>query len=89
MRARSSILGAAALLGVVRADISIALWGASAFWLAGHALFRIWEGTVDSYGPGAIVRDFPAMTLPALIVMALAVWAWRDLRSPRIPSALA
>jgi hypothetical protein len=88
MRARPSILGAAALLAVIRANISIALWSASAFWLAGRALFRIWEGTVGSYGPGAIVRDFPAMTLPAPIVLALAVWAWRDLRSPRIPSAL-
>jgi hypothetical protein len=76
----------AMVVGVVRADMRIALWGASALWLAGHALFHMWEVTVGICGPDAIVRDFPAVTLPALIVLALAVWAWRDLRSPRAPS---
>jgi hypothetical protein len=77
------LTGAAMLAGVVRAEMRVALWGASGLWLAGHALFHIWEVAVGICGPSAIARDFPAVTLPALIALALAIWAWRDLRSGR------
>lgn len=79
----------AMLVGVVRADMRIALWGASGLWLAGHALFHLWEVAVGICGPDAIVRDLPAVTLPALITLTLAVWAWRDLRPLRDLSTLA
>jgi hypothetical protein len=83
------ILTATAMLaGVVRADMRIALWSASGLWLAGHALFHIWEVAVGICGADAIARDFPAVTLPALIALALATWAWRDLRSPTTHSML-
>jgi len=56
----------------------VALWGASALWLSGHALFHVWEVAVGICGPSALARDFPAVSLPALIALALATWAWRD-----------
>ena len=50
----------------------------AALWLAGHALFHLWEVAVGICGTGALSQDFPAVTLPAILTTALALWAWRD-----------
>lgn len=71
-------LGGAMLLGAARAHLRVLLWGAATVWLAGHALFHLWEVAVGICAPSAIPRDFPAVTLPALVVAALTVWAMRD-----------
>jgi hypothetical protein len=44
-------------------------------WLCGHALFHFWEVAVGICGPSALVRDFAAVTLPALISAVLAFWS--------------
>lgn len=72
------LVGAALLAGAARPAERMALWSAGALWLAGHALFHLWEVAVGICGPGVLVQDFPAVTLPALLTTALAVWAWRD-----------
>lgn len=72
------LVGAALLAGVARPPMRVALWGASALWLSGHALFHVWEVAVGICGPSALARDFPAVSLPALIALALAIWAWCD-----------
>lgn len=72
-----ALVGLAFLAGAARPAMRVALWGASAFWLSGHALFHIWEVLVGICGPSALVQDFPAVTLPALIALALTAWAAR------------
>ena len=71
------LIGVAFLLGVARPALRVTLWGAAALWLAGHALFHVWEVAVGICGTSALARDFPAVTLPALIAIALTVWAAR------------
>jgi hypothetical protein len=65
------LLGGAFLLGVVRPQLRVLAWAAPTLWLAGHALFHFWEVAVGICSPSVIPRDFPAVTLPALIGAAL------------------
>ena len=74
-------LGAAFLAGAARPEFRIVLWGAASLWLCCHALFHFWEVAVGICGSSALVRDFPAVTLPALIGVALTLWAIRDRRA--------
>lgn len=69
-------LGAAFLLGAARPVYRTAAWGAAAIWLSGHALFHFWEVAVGICGPTALLRDFPAVTLPALLAVAITVQAY-------------
>lgn len=69
-------LGAAFLAGAAIPQYRFVLWSASTIWQAGHALFHYWEVAVGICEPSAIARDFPAVTLPALISAALSVWAF-------------
>lgn len=72
------LLGAAFLIGAARRRHRALLWFAGATWLTGHAVFHAWEVVSGICGPDAIARDFPAVTLPALIAIVLAIHAWRD-----------
>ena len=74
-------LGAAFLTGAARPEFRIVLWSAASLWLCCHALFHFWEVAVGICGSSALVRDFPAVTLPALIGVALTLWAIRDRRA--------
>jgi hypothetical protein len=75
------VLGGAFLAGVARPELRVVLWGAATLWLAGHALFHLWEVAVGICAPSVIPRDFPGVTLPTLLGMALTYWAWRDARA--------
>jgi hypothetical protein len=81
------LIGAALGVGVVRRGERVTLWGAAGLWLSGHALFHWWEVAVGICGSDALARDFPAVTLPALITLALAMWAWRDVTPARAASS--
>ncbi|MHA6721153.1 hypothetical protein ACX40Y_17100 [Sphingomonas sp. RS6] len=72
------LVAIAMLSGVARPASRVPLWCAAAVWLAGHALFHFWEVAVGICGTGALSQDFPAVTLPAMLTTALALWAWRD-----------
>ena len=72
------LVAIAMLAGVVRPVARVPLWSAAALWLAGHALFHFWEVAVGICGPSALAQDFPAVSLPAILTTALAMWAWRD-----------
>ena len=74
------LISAAFLYGAARPHVRVALWGAGTLWLAGHALFHIWEVAVGICGPSALARDFPAVTLPALVAAGLTIWAARSAR---------
>jgi hypothetical protein len=75
------LVAIAMLAGVAKPAARVSLWSAAALWLTGHALFHFWEVAVGICGPGALARDFPAVTLPAILTSALALWAWRN-RAP-------
>jgi hypothetical protein len=71
-------IGGAFLIGASSARYRVTLWGAASLWLAGHALFHIWEVLTGICGPYALARDFPAVSLPALIGLVLTGWAVTD-----------
>jgi hypothetical protein len=73
-------LGAAFLIGAVTPRYRVILWSAATLWLAAHALFHFWEVAVGICEPSALARDFPAVTLPAIIGAALTMWAAHDSR---------
>ncbi len=75
------LIGVAFVIGAARPALRVTLWGGAALWLAGHALFHVWEVAVGICGVSALARDFPAVTLPALIAVALTVWAARHVTS--------
>jgi hypothetical protein len=59
-------IGTSFLTGAAVPHHRICLWAVPTLWLWGHALFHYWEVAVGNCGPSAIVRDFPAVTLPAI-----------------------
>ena len=76
-------LGTAFLVGAARPQYRIVLWATPTLWLWGHALFHFWEVAVGICGPSAIVRDFPAVTLPAILGTILTLWAIANARAER------
>jgi len=81
------LMGAAFLVGAARPQFRVLLWAAPTIWLSGHALFHFWEVAVGICSPSVIPRDFPAVTLPAIIGAVLTFWAIRHARAGRIASA--
>jgi hypothetical protein len=73
-------LGVAFGIGMFRPERRIGLWAAATLWLTAHAIFHLWEVAVGICGPSAILRDFPAVSLPAIIGAALTLWAVRQAR---------
>lgn len=73
-------IGGAFVLGAARPELRVPFWGAASIWLSGHALFHVWEVAVGICGPSALARDFPAVTLPAAIGLAITCWAVLDAR---------
>jgi hypothetical protein len=75
------LLGGAFLIGAAQPHLRVPLWGAAAIWLSGHALFHFWEVAVGICSADVIPRDFPAVTLPAIIALLLTAWAIAQPRS--------
>lgn len=75
------LAGGAFLVGAIRTNLRTVSWAASSIWLSGHALFHFWEVAVGICGPSVLARDFPAVTLPALIGLAITAWAIADSRT--------
>jgi hypothetical protein len=69
-------LGAAFVIGLIRPAQRLDLWAAATAWLIAHAVFHFWEVAVGICAPSALARDFPAVTLPALIGVVVTAWAW-------------
>ena len=81
------LLGGAFLVGAAQPHLRVALWAAPSIWLTGHALFHFWEVAVGICSPSVIPRDFPAVTLPAIIGIALTFWAIRQSRGREAKAA--
>ena len=73
-------LGIAFGLGMIRPERRVGLWAAATLWLGAHAAFHLWEVAVGICAPSAMLRDFPAVSLPALIGATLTLWAMHDRR---------
>jgi uncharacterized protein YjeT (DUF2065 family) len=73
-------LGLAFLFGLVAPGRRVDFWMAATIWLCGHALFHFREVAVGICAPTVIPRDFPAVTLPALLGILLCIWALRENR---------
>lgn len=84
-------LGVAFGLGLFTPERRVGLWAAATIWLCAHALFHFWEVVVGICSPAVIPRDFPAVTLPALLGLALTFWALRSSppTNPIFPPAVA
>jgi hypothetical protein len=74
-------IGAAFLAGARSPRHRIVAWGAATTWLAGHALFHVWEVAAGICGPSALARDFPAVSLPAILGALITFWAVADART--------
>lgn len=74
-------IGAAFLIGAARPVPRIVLWGGATLWLCSHALFHFWEVAVGICGPDVLARDFPAVTLPAILGLLITWWAIHDRRT--------
>ena len=80
-------IGTAFLLGVAKPDLRIFFWAAPSLWLAGHALFHFWEVAVGICSASVIPRDFPAVTLPAILGLSITIWAIAERRLARSSDA--
>ena len=69
------LLGLLFVAGAVRPAWRAPFWGLGAIWLSGHALFHVCEVVAGICGAHALVRDFPAVSLPAMIAIMLTIWA--------------
>lgn len=74
-------VGTAFLVGAFAPRHRVILWATPTLWLSGHALFHLWEVAAGICGPSALARDFPAVSLPALIGAALTYWAIHEGRT--------
>ncbi len=72
------LLGAGLLTGAASPHLRTLLWTGTAVWLSGHAVFHLWEVAVGICSPSALARDFPAVTLPAILTSLLALWAFSE-----------
>jgi hypothetical protein len=80
-------LGMAFGIGMIRPQYRVALWAAATAWLGAHAVFHLWEVAVGICSPSAILRDFPAVSLPAILGAALTLWAIHSRRAERVACA--
>lgn len=76
-------IGVAFGIGSIRPEYRVGLWGVATLWLAAHALFHVWEVTAGICAPSALLRDFPAVSLPAIIGALATFWAIGKTRSVR------
>lgn len=74
-------LGIAFGLGMIRPEGRTGLWAVATLWLAAHAVFHLWEVAVGICAPSALLRDFPAVTLPAIFGAVLTFWSLRRARA--------
>jgi hypothetical protein len=71
---------------MIRLAHRIGLWAATTSWLIAHAVFHLWEVAVGICAPSVMPRDFPAVTLPAIIGVVLTLWAINQSRAERAAS---
>jgi len=71
-------LGVLFVLGIRMRNARFEFWLAATLWLTAHAALHLWEVAVGICGVATLLRDFPAVSLPALIGMTLTAYAWKQ-----------
>jgi hypothetical protein len=64
-------------VGTAKPEYRRALWCSATLWLSAHALFHVWEVAVGICQPSALIRDFAAVSSPALVGVLLTLWSFR------------
>ncbi|MBB3595643.1 hypothetical protein FHX08_006060 [Rhizobium sp. BK529] len=62
-------------IGVWKASRRVELWTGATLWLIAHATFHLWEVAVGICSSSVILRDFPAVSLPAIFGILATLWA--------------
>jgi hypothetical protein len=75
-----AICGVGLVLGGLQPAHRLALWWVPAVWLGAHALFHLWEIAAGYAGIASLAEDFMGVTVPALLTIALLVYAVREKR---------
>lgn len=75
------LIGCGFAAGLRYAGQRLVLWLLPTLWLAGHAMFHLWEVWVGICGPESLAEDFLGVTLPALLGGWL-VWTARRRHAP-------
>ena len=70
-----ALCGGGLIFGALYPGQRLGIWSISALWLTGHALFHLWEVGVGFVGLKSLAVDFPGVTLPALLNLALLKFA--------------
>jgi hypothetical protein len=72
------VLVGLAFVGGMAAPLHRALlWSAATAWLVCHASLHLWQVAAGISDHAALGRDFPAVTLPALLGLLISSWAFR------------
>jgi hypothetical protein len=71
-------IGLAFAVGLYSAHRRIELWAAATLWLIAHAAFHLWEVAAGICSSSVIIRDFPAVSLPAIIGIVATCWAMKQ-----------
>ena len=64
-------------VGAAKPEYRRTLWCSATLWLSAHALFHVWEVAVGICEPSALIRDFAAVSSPALVGALLTLWSFR------------
>ena len=81
------LIGTSFLIGAAKPGMRLLLWATPTIWLSGHALFHLWEVAAGISEHSTMVRDFAAVTLPAILGMAVTFWAARTGQSRNIAAS--
>jgi hypothetical protein len=79
-------LGVAFGVGMFKPARRVELWVGATLRLIAHAVFHVWDVAVGICSPSVLVRDFPAVSMPALMGIALTTWAWLSPKAARAAS---
>ncbi|MBB6521271.1 hypothetical protein [Pseudoteredinibacter isoporae] len=72
-----ALIGVSFICGAVYRKYRSLLWLFPTAWLAGHAVFHVWEVFVGICGPESLIEDFAGVTLPALLAMGIVYMSYR------------
>ncbi|MGR9172766.1 hypothetical protein [Rhizobiales bacterium] len=61
--------------GAWKPNRRVEMWAAATLWLIAHAAFHLWEVAVGICSSSVILRDFPAVSLPAIFGILATLWA--------------
>lgn len=71
-------------VGLCKPHRRLELWAGATLWLVAHATFHLWEVAAGICSSSVLIRDFPAVSLPAIFGVIATLWALRQVA--RVPA---